>query len=787
MPPSLSVWNKWFLGWVEFEEVDGRAEDYKLPAVQVPRDLYPLWDAANGDFDLSYPQALRAGVSPREYFLMENRYVPPAPDTLNGTYTPYLSLVFERDDNTKVIQYLAGLRGSTWSNSGMYDYFMPDAGLLVWHVNMDRISANLSDNTINEFGDGLRLVEADGIQDIGVLDAYVLGWYGSSRDPFGRADGGKNLYANGIPSSRNFDRSWSGVSLTDIRPNGSRSSSVMRFGASIEPLVSGFPWQVSSVGEDEAAAGGGSAGPRWLDTSTLTTISVGSDPVLVFSDGPGDNWDAGVFPASLFAVRADGATPWTAPDGKPSGAVLNLDAPLAGPPVLLDAESPNPRLVYGTLAGTMGCVLFSGPSSPVSLWSVSVGDSLAFAPIVGFDPDGHQMVMCPVTADTLVYLDSSTGSIEETHALEYPLISQPRGYSNELGGVINHVVLISNERYTVGPFLYHIPLQLSWENPPVGTVHTVSIGTDQGFQSYAFDDRGYLKPTDVFSSYIDEFAGLNAPLVCEPAVADLDADGHDDLILATAQRIFAYHADGVPMRGFPSRLYELFPLPDSTRITGPLIIADATGDGVNEIFYNTIGGHLIGLNSLGELLPSLPFRWGDEGTGGLAMGTDTVGDNLLWMVSPGSYATEPFGRNHVNGRVVAYGLGTAAADADQTSRWLGTMGGASRSGSVGEARNLGSLSPLTEEMQRVIMYPNPVHESDVTVRFYAYEEGNVRFVLYNLQGEEVKRSEFAAVAGSINENRMDISGLASGLYLGRLVYPGANGTETKTMTLAVER
>ncbi len=786
LPPSLSVWNKWFLGWVEIDEVDGRGSDYKLPAVQVPRDLYPLWDAGYGDFKLSYPQAIRAGVSPREYFLLENRFVPPVPDT-TGTFTPYESLVFERDEATGVIQYLAGLRGNQWTNSGMYDYFMPDAGLLIWHVNMDRISANLHDNTINAFGDGLRLVEADGIQDIGVLDAYVLGWYGSSTDPFGRPGGGKNLYSDGTPSSRNFDRSWSGVTVTDIRPNSHRSSSVMRFGAAIEPLVAGFPWQVASVGADEAAAAGGTAGPRQLDVSSLTTIMVGSSPVLVFSDDSGENWVGDTFPASLFAVRADGVTPWIPPVGKPNGAVLELDAPLAGPPVLQDGESLPPSLVFGTQAGSLGRIDFSSGADPVSPWNVSVGDSMVYAPIAGYDPQGTPLILCSVAADTIVYCHPATGSIEETIVLDSALLCQPRGFSSVANGQVDQVLTVSLQGFATGPFQEASAGSSPWERIPQGALHTAAIFTTDGPEVYAFDDRGYLRPDQIPDGWIDEFAGLNAPLVCEPAVADLDADGRDDLILATAQRIFAFHDDGVPLRGFPSRLYDLFPLPDSTRITGPLIIADATGDGVNEVFYNTTDGHLMGLNSIGELLASLPFRWGDEGTGGLAMAVDATGDNLLWMVSPGSYATEPYGRNHVNGRIAAYGLGAAASETERTSRWLGAMGGPTRSGSMGLARDLGDLSPLAEEKHRVIMYPNPVHESDVNIRFYAHAVGDARFILYNLQGEEVKRSEFKTIAGSINENRMDVSGLASGLYLGRLVYPGANGTETKTMTLAVER
>ena len=56
---------------------------------------------------------------------------------------------------------------------------------------------------------------------------------------------------------------------------------------------------------------------------------------------------------------------------------------------------------------------------------------------------------------------------------------------------------------------------------------------------------------------------LDGALVSAPAVADVDADGRQDLVLATAERIFALANNGVTLTGFPRRLYDLFPLPDT--------------------------------------------------------------------------------------------------------------------------------------------------------------------------------------------------------------------------------
>ena len=85
------------------------------------------------------------------------------------------------------------------------------------------------------------------------------------------------------------------------------------------------------------------------------------------------------------------------------------------------------------------------------------------------------------------------------------------------------------------------------------------------------------------------------------------------------------------------------------------------------------------------------------------------------------------------------------------------------------------------------VYPNPLHDQFVTVRFYSGAAGQARFELYNLQGEEVSTESFTVLADRVIEHRFDCSMARSGIYLGRLVYPGASGTVIKTLTLAVER
>jgi M6 family metalloprotease-like protein len=796
LPPSLGVWNKWFLGWVETEEIEGGSQEYRLPAVQVPRDQYSLWDAGSGDFNLDYPQVIKAGASPREFFLLENRYVP-FPDE-NSTYTPYGGFAFERDEETGVVLYLAGERFGSWTNSGMYDYFLPAGGLLAWHVNNDRIAENLETNTINAWGDGLRILEADGIQDVGVLDSYVLGWYGSYRDPFGEDNGFQNVYTDAFPSSRMYDRSWSGISLSDIRANGSRSSSVVVFTGAISPLAAGFPWETAPVDSALAASSGGSPGPRALDVVSGTPLAVADREFVVFADQAPASWTGDDFPASLFALNADGNARFAPPAGRPAGSFLALDSPLAGAPVSVPGHpSSEAAVAYATRRGTIGLSTFN-PAEVPGGWAHDLVDSLVCGPLA-VNSGGGLRIAAFAAPDSLLLLDgdgtvvgSGLSLTAEAGQTAQSWQGTPRslarpGFETLLGFLDAGFVQV---RVANGMAQY-----AGWTDYPTtseGTLHSAVLQLDDRDVLWLFDDNGCLAGWNVTPEggvTNGELLPITDPLVSEPAVADLDGDGRDDLILLTATHIYGFQASGVPLRGFPVRFFDLFPLDPDTRVTGPAVIVDATGDGVNELFFNTDGGHLVGLNATGRLIDDTPFLWGDTAGAGFAVGqpSSTTGKRHLYLMSQGGYTGEPMDRQFTNGRLVAYELLAAGAGDPVTSGWYGPAGGAMRAGSEGTAQDLGAVAPAAREKNQAYLYPNPASDGEVTVRFYSGGSGQARFELYNLEGEKVSSETFSVDGGQVVEHRFDCSMASSGVYLGRLVYPGSSGNEIRTMTLAVER
>jgi len=801
LPPSISAWNKWFLGWLEMGEFDGRTDDYLLPPVGVLQDDYykypPLTQFNKGD-----PQAYRAGISPREWFLLENRWVP-----FTVGETPYDDIRFERDEATGVILYLAGQRLGGWENSGLYDFFMPPGGILVWHVNNDRIEANLPDNTINAFNDGLKLIEADGIQDIGVLESYVIGWYGSYLDPFGGSDpygnptGFENLYTSGFPSSRNFDRSWSGLSLSEIGPRTGFSSAVMKFKGNQGSVGKGFPYEVPPIGEIEALGSGVAPGPRGIVPESLTpvTLSNGSLQILIYADAAPADTSGNGFRATLYHRWADGLKRWTDLPGRPEGAFQHMGAPLMGAPFLQDRADGDVNLVWGTADGQVGVTHLPQFATPAAVLPLMIGDNLAGGPVpLLWQTDDHR-ILCPVNPNTLILLpgsgisvidslkiSDSQGSPVDGLKLATPL---PGSGDTDMVPVFSveglHLVRQNENGLEAEPDLF--PYARSTGDLPLWT--TV-VQMEDGSRIFAIDAEGEMGTWSVGPdgsvTELGSVLKLDEPLVTQPAVADVDGDGFDDLVLATGKRILAFRPDGVALRGYPVRLYDLFPLPDTTRIAGPLVVADGTGDGVNEVYFNTDGGHLVGLSASGRLLPELPMRWGDSRTGALAVGGPDDA-RVLWLVSTGGYTGPPLDRQFVNGRVTGSGLANTQVEDSRTSEWRGSGGGSYRRGSAGTAKNLGSVAPFAAETDRVILYPNPVNSDEVTVRFYSVGSRAARISLYNLQGERVVQAEIPVTQDSINEFLLPIPGLASGLYLARLEYDAVSGIEIRTLTLAVEK
>ncbi|MBK6899113.1 MAG: immune inhibitor A [bacterium] len=809
LPPSLGAWNRWYLGWLETATIGGGDREVHLPASQIPRSQYVQHYGGSSvggapyDFDLGYPQAILGGVSPREFFLVENRWVPLSGDELPDE----TGIGFVRDAATGVFLYMGGdledpdgpgpLEEAS-RNTGMYDFFLPDGGLLVWHVNEARIEEQLADNTINGEGDGLRLLEADGIQDVGVYDAYVFGFYGSARDPF-HAGTTASLRQEGRPSSRTYERAWTGFEMLDISAQGA----TMTFTARTLPLRAGDPLRLPAAADPAVA--------RRLDPESVTpwlvdgiggpaaapALACASLPVDAVTEGAADE------PAYLFLFDAEGRPAAQGAPGWPAGAAAALTAPLAGPPAVVHFET-NDRdlLVVGERSGHVSAYLdLVAGGSWLRLWGpLAVADTLAYAPAVGRLPGGEARLLCCTEPGRALLLDEQGARVGEPIALDdlagegvAAVLAAPRVVTAPFG--VDRFLLLTDDRW------YLIPV----EGLAEGGASTGRLGLAPAADGYrvAVLEDGVTARVVVFGRdgaavsvvFAPHLAPETAPWPLpqrgapagEPAVADLDGDGHDDVVLATATHLVACAADGAPLAGFPLELAAQFPFAAPTAFDGSLAVFDVDGDGRNEVLAATDGGHLLAWDATGRLLPRAPLLWGDAGGAALVAGDDPGLGRVLWLADSGGRQAPGLGGTPVTGSAVGWLPVAATRDAEGTSCWLGPLGGPRRDGRVGEPRDLGALSTQLAERDRFLAYPNPLRGREVAFRYWSGRAGEARLSVLNLEGESVAELRHVGGEGTVEEIRWSPDALSSGVYLVRLTAPAVEGNVTRLLRLAVER
>ncbi len=786
LPPSLSAWCKWFLGWAVTDEITGgEPTERTLPAVGVPRTQYTLHNEVPGNsFDTDDPQLLLGGASSSEFFLVENRWVPVSVedtpyDQVDGNYG---GLYFRRDQQTGVVLYLAGDKdGVTGYNTGYYDYFLPDGGLLIWHANQDRIDAGLATNSINQFGDGLRVVEADGIQDIGVLDAYVLGWYGSASDVFApwNDEGYDELFVEGagVPTSRGFDRSWTGLRVSDIDDDGSSRGAVMRMVTSLESFGAGWPRDLPGTGSPR------NPGPRAFDETSLTAVTWAGRDLVLAASRPDT-----IEPARLFLWTPEGEAAVTVA-GQPHGAVLELPGALLGQPIAVGED----RVLLATDDGALHALEPGGQDVPEIAWTAAIDDTLLAGP-VGIDhPDtgpAESRIMV-IDGDGRLVLVRLDGTIE---AERRPLLDPgtapvaPLRVINVASGR-SLVLVVESNGFRVVPVRDGVfDGTVDDRNVRIqGRAQLATLPLEDATRFMIWDDLGLVGGWQFLETgdfAVVDWPTLDAPLAGEPAVADLDGDGRLDVVAVTDTAIHAWQDNGSSVTGYPVELASLFPLDTENRLAGPIVVADLAGGPANELAVLTEAGHLFLLDGHVEPLPGTPLRCAGPAASLLAVPHD--GALSLAVATRGGLRGAPLETRVTQGRLVL--LTSQTQSGGGTAGWYGLAGGSARAGIVGTAQPVeGDAGVAAAAAADVVFYPSPIIGREVTVRFWNATAAAADLAIYDLAGEPVLELEIATEAERINERTLELD-VASGLYVARLIHEPVAGSVAKVVkTLAVTR
>jgi len=754
----LCVWSRSYLGWLR------------------PDTVY-----AGGHFDLTAIdlQGERPGreglvipFSSYERFMIENRQC-----DLDGDGVGYL----QRDPSEDSTGVIMGPVDADGVRNYEFSFALPGCGLLIYRIDQVMIDYGDPWDILNAFPPrrGVRIMEADGTWDLGDYNSFYF--LGGPYDPFFSGNGGNDRFADDTyPPSVSNTGCHTHVEVTGI----SESRLTMGFEINLPWAKRRFPvalsdslrYGVTSVlvfdldGDGADEIGAFSKRADWVDT--LGVVFMPADLYLLdFDDssGPGvmPGWPrrlhgtdtseilaadldgdgtyeivAGDNTGRLYAFDLDGSAYFE--DADSLGAFMILEGGLNGAPVAYDLDQEGgEEILVGTGEGLLALS----------------GASRSGADVVGalLRPGGMSQ---PLVADMLGDVEGeeivaySPGKVEIIRPL-FEGVLRSYAVDSDLGSGEVFLAAADIDRADDGSF------------------EVILAGTDG--TAWVLDSSGNCLPG--WGRRIAQ--GFDGP----PAVADIDGDAYLDVVVTDGDRgTYALGRGGARIEGWPQGVQgcalpvwddDYYP-PDTSVDLPPAVLVDLDGDGAAEVIQGSLHECVVARRGDGGRLPGYPFTMGGA-SASVAFG-DIDGDGKGEFVAGG-------GDGFLYGFTGAYGQCDAGAGLWPTACF-------SRSRNSVYPADLMPTEPVPGT--RLLVYdtfhafPNPAAGAAVTFSFDTETGGTARVEIYDITGLRVMATpRFDARART--EYTVDISGLASGLYVCRLYVEGDGGRSTETFKLAVRR
>lgn len=757
-PPELSAWEKIHMGWAEpFEPGIAEESEIELPASSLNQDN----------------SIARVPLSSTEYFLVENRHREageqgttltirqPDGSSVQQTFTNSdTSFVFQQSD------FAEQLESGVVTNVSNYDFALPggisefldetddnadsdrilNGGILIWHIDEAIINNRLASGVgINSDPDrrGVRLVEADGAQDIGRPTAIgffendVNGsafdfWWSDNDASVITPTGTITLYENRFgPNTTPSNDSNSGAKsafelfdFSDNLPNASFQIQPVNIGGElfeIEDFVQNLPFNFSTPGDD----------PYWSRY-----------PLSIFSTGRGSEFILPGRDGVLFRNSQGDLTPF------PSG------------------EASQQQPIYNRSTGTI--TVAPNPEATDQDMTVSVLQESAdeFTELWNFQAEPNGGLISSPSSDLLQFDGTPARAAINSQTFDEDFYSAAghrseviRGYESSISNSGEIELITPGETFTVSGPALSLPSRRH-----IGLIEQ----TDGGFLTFLFleNDLILLEPGP---------AGVESRLISSsqqmewPALADFDRSGDVDFLFVdqSENHLTAKNMNGAVLSGFP-----IVP-PDGVRFTGTPLIADLDGNSEFEIIITGLdqqSNNLYAYSQNGTLLDEFPLL-----VGGVADPED-----------------QP-----VNPSVVNQYL-TAVSQNGDFRVWkfqnMGRVLWSSRYGNSGNNKLTGRLlsePPATPDFgllndEETYNWPNPARD-ETFIRYQTSAPGDVQIEITTISGRLIYDRTVRSNGGGPEEISVNTSSWGSGGYIA-VITASVNGeTERKRIKIAIAK
>jgi len=672
----------------------------------------------------THPTLIKIPLNDDEYYLIEQRGTPAV--NIDSLYAELYDRDGEAPSYMKVLKtYFADqieiAQSGVLLSVPDYDWGLPGAGILIWHVDERIIAEKGAQNRINDDPDyrAVDIEEADGSQDLGhtytLLDAGYqkeLGWLAdfwfSNRPSYLE---GFELYKNEFsdnttPNTRsNRGQAKSHITLKNFSAN---TSDVMTFDFTRDFSEPGFPVTLSGQDERILAVTAG----RVADLNRDFQFSI-SDAGNIYALGAGAS---GLFYDTVRTVAE--ITP------APQRAALALGGQSAdgGYNILVAAADDHLHLV------NISQVFLD--SLGYRLTSLQLPAAFSAAPVVQGDR---------------IYVACANDSL---YAFDFG--GQLRGRQAQNTAVLDLVAASDGSVANLPEHTDYAALAALQNNQ----LSVISYDARAG----SFTIFPLAAPAETQTLHLDK------TLSGQFAVADMDGNGTYDLIFNDAENIYAYNLNGSLLSGFPIR--PLLDFGDS--LIGTPLIADLNNDGQADVLTASANGLLLAFTPDGRYIEGFPLNSGgslhltpqlvqldDDNNNELTVITDE-GTVYAWQLAAGGALIWPLADYNPRNNTL---LSAALTYRPQTS----------------------SLMPES----RVYNYPNPNLGSFTTIRYYLNEAANVTIRIFDTAGTPVARFGAPGNGQTYNEIRWSVADVASGVYLCQVEAKGATQTVRKIIKIMV--
>ena len=752
LPAQPEAWSKVFLGW-EKPVVVTQGENLEIAAAlhANPNKIYKI------------------PITDSEYFLLENRQ-----RDVDGN-----RIAIGRDGNGVRVEFketgfIAGQSIGVITQVDEYDFGLPYAvdennrvlaanGILIWHIDEDVIRRNYASNRVNSDRDrrGIDLEEADGAQDLGRIYGFL--------DPGSGAENGiaEDAWWKSNPVITQFLRKDKPVEFgPTTTPNtasnsGAQTGIVMTNFSEIQPVMTFSVRNTFYVQNFPQYAG---AKPNTLPPLLADLTGDGKLDIVVATSA-----------GEIFAWQMDGrkiidnldAAAIVQPNGlsesMPKATFAILPDSLFAPPVLVDLNGDQ-----------RAEVLAAGKDGRLRAWRASDANLDGRADLLWqFDLGAPCRANIAVRADSGLIICGTENKVfgftfNGTKRWETNSNLRLRGisfYNNRLGvltSVAGNLTFVDNQGRLIVPSTI-APTFSTLSGNAAEAAAVADLNNDGNFEVIVREASGEL-----------QISGLNFPIDLPAAeksgvaIADMNRDGRKEIVLVSNHRLLAYNFNGAQTENFPLTISATAIAKTPYAITP--IIADADGDGTQDVIVSGVDGNVYAYQRDGKLVSGFPLAMSGTGLGSLAT-ADLDGDGKLELVGVSG-----------NGFVQVWHLPSSSNKAD----WPMYHHDAAQTSLNLIKDPTGVIDfPTLMPRQSVYNYPNPTEGNFTTIRYRLADNAEVKISIYDSAGDIVAELAGPGLGQVDNETQWNLQNVQSGIYLARVEAKGQSETSVAIIKIAV--